>query len=137
MTKYYIDSYGSESLLLHKAFDLTLTLAKSSFLRQAAVATENKNHILSSGNWREIISERQIRILCSGRTNIERCKFYLLTKRLTPPEFTGGPVLAYGISILFLNNVIENPKVTDVIFAPQTSNDLQLFKRNNPEAISF
>jgi hypothetical protein len=137
MAVYYIDSYGGDTQLLVKGVAKVLSLAKDSRFRQAAVAAHTKNQISHSNIWEEAIGELATKNLAKGLIKIEGCTLYLLTERIDPSAFIQGPILAAAINTEFLNRVLKNRKATDVVFVPWLEEELEDFKRSNPDAISF
>lgn len=137
MAIYYIDAYGSDTQLLVRGFAQTLSLAKSSKLRQAAVAVHTKDQVSHSDMWEEAIGKIPTKNLAKGEIKIEGCTFYLLTERIDPTGFIRGPILAAAISTRLLNRVLKNRRATDIVFVPWTAEELEEFKHDNPGAISF
>jgi hypothetical protein len=137
MAIYYIDSYGSDTQLLVRGIAQTLSLARSSKMRQAAVAVHTKDQVLHSIIWEEAIGKIPTKNLAKGETKIDSCTLYLLTERIDPADFVQGPILAAAISTKFLKKVLKNRKATDIVFVPWTPEELEEFKRDNPDAISF
>ena len=137
MSIYYIDSYGSDTELLVRGIAQTLRLAKSSQLTQAAVAAHDKRQVSGSNIWEEAIGKAATKSLGAGKIIINGCTMHLLTERIDPANFTRGPVLAAAIGTKFLEKVIKNRKATDVVFVPWTPEELEEFKENHPDAISF
>jgi len=137
MAIYYIDSYGSDTQLLVKGFARLLSLTKSSKFRQAAVAAHTKDQVSRSNIWEEAIGKTPTKKLGNGELRIDGCTLYLLTERIDPSGFVQGPILAAAIGTSFLNRVIKNRKATDIVFVAWTPDELEEFKRDNPDAISF
>ncbi|HYN26237.1 MAG TPA: hypothetical protein VES69_14515, partial [Pyrinomonadaceae bacterium] len=75
--------------------------------------------------------------LGNGELSIDGCTLYLLTERIDPSGFVQGPILAAAINTTFLNRVMKNRKTTDIVFVAWTPEELEEFKRDNPDAISF
>lgn len=134
---YYIDSYGSDTELLVRGIAKTVSLAKASKLSQAAVAAHDKRQVSGSNIWEEAIGKAATKSLGAGRVIINGCTFHLLTGRIDPAGFIRGPILAAAIATKFLEKVIKNRKAADVVFVPWTPEELEEFKRNHPDAISF
>lgn len=138
MTIYYIDSYGSDTELLVRGIHKPINLAKSSGLSQAAVAAHDKRQVSGSNIWEEAIGKAATKNLGAGKTIIiNGCTMHLLTERIDPINFIRGPILAAALGIDFLEKVIENRKATDIVFVPWTPEELEEFKQNHPDAISF
>jgi hypothetical protein len=137
MAIYYIDSYGSDTQLLVKGFARLLSLSKSSRFHQAAVAVHTKDQVSRSNIWEEAIGKTPTKKLGNGELRIDGCTLYLLTERIDPSGFVQGPILAAAINTTFLNRVIKNRKATDIVFVAWTPEELEEFKRDNADAISF
>jgi hypothetical protein len=137
MAIYYINSYGSDTQLLVRGVAQTVSLAKGSKFRQAAVAVHTKDQISRSNIWEEAIGKLLTKNLAKGEINIRGCTFYLLTERIDPAGFIQGPILAAAINTKFLNRILNNRKATDIVFVPWAPQELEEFKRDNPDAISF
>jgi hypothetical protein len=138
MAIYYIDSYGSDTELLVRGIVKTVSLAKSSKLSRAAVAAHDKKQVSGSNIWEEAIGKAATKSLgTAGKAIINDCTFHLITERIDPADFIRGPILAAAIATKFLERVIKNRKATDIVFVPWTPEELEEFKRNHPEAISF
>jgi hypothetical protein len=75
--------------------------------------------------------------LGAGKVIINGYTMHLVTERIDPINFVRGPILAAAIGTKFLEKVIKNRKATDVIFIPWTPEELEGFKQNHPDAISF
>lgn len=137
MALYYIDSYGSDTELLVRGITKTVSLVRSSNLRQAAVAAHTKNQVRKSNIWEEAVGKSATKELADGKAVINGCTMHLMTERIDPAGFVQGPILAAAIATYFLNRVIKNRKATDIIFVPWTPEELDEFKRSHPDAISF
>jgi hypothetical protein len=137
MALYYIDSYGSGTDLLVRGIVKTVSLAKSSKAPQAAVAAHDRRQISGSNIWEDAVGKAATKSLAAGKVIINGCTLHLLTERIDPGDFIRGPILAAAISTKFLEKVIKNRKATDVVFVPWTPEELEEFKRNHPDAISF
>jgi hypothetical protein len=137
MSIYYINSYGGDTELLMKGVAKVLSLAKDSKFRQGAVSAHTKNQVGHSNIWEEVIGKLATKNLANGQVKIDGCTLYLLTERIDPLGFVQGPILAAAISTEFLNRVLRNRKATDVIFVPWLEEELEDFKRSNPNALSF
>jgi hypothetical protein len=137
MTIYYIDSYGSDTELLLRGIAQTINLAKSSQLFEAAVAAHDKRQVSGSNIWEDAIGKAATKSLGAGKVIINGCTMHLLTERIDPIYFVRGPILAAAISTKFLEKVIKNRKVTDVVFVPWAPEELEEFKQKHPDANSF
>ena len=137
MAVYYIDSYGSDTQLFVRGIAQLITLAKSSKFRQAAIAVHNKRRVQNSIIFEEAIGKAAVKNLVDGKVIIDGCTVYLLTERIDPSSFIQGPILASSISTKFLRQVLKNRKATDIVYVPWTPEELEEFKRDNPNAISF
>jgi|SRR5689334_5333188 len=137
MAIYYIGAYGSDTELLVRGITKTLNLAKYSKLSQAAVAAHDKKQVSGSNIWEEAIGKAATKSLGAGKVIINGCTFHLITERIDPPHFIRGPILAAAIATSFLEKVIKNRRTTDINFVPWTPEELEEFKRNHPDAISF
>jgi hypothetical protein len=137
MAVYYIDSYGSDTKLLVRGITQLIILAKSSKFRQAAIAVHTKNQVQNSIIFKEAIGKAAAKNLVNGKVIIEGYTVYLLTERIDPSGFIQGPILAAAISTKFLREVLKNRKATDIVYVPWTPEELEEFKRDNPNAVSF
>ena len=137
MALYSINSFGSDTDLLVRGLAQTLTLAKTSEHRQAAVASHTRRQLATSNIWAEAIGNVARRHLGNGELAIEGCTLYLLTPRIDPPGFIRGPILAYASITKFLQQLLYHPRATDIVYVPWTPQELADFKLYHRNAISF
>ena len=137
MALYYINSFGSDTDLLVRGLAQTLTLAKASKHRQAAVASHTRRQLARSNICAEAIGNVARKNLGNGELSIEGCTLYLLTPRIDPPGFIQGPILAYASIPKFLQQILYHPRATDVVYVPWTPQERNDFRRYHPNAISF
>jgi hypothetical protein len=134
---YFIDSHGSDTALLVKGLAKTMTLAKATVYRQAAVWSHNRHKLATSNIWEEAIGRDIRKNLAKGEVNIDGCNLFLLTPRIDPSGFIQGPILAYASSSRFLLRILYHPRATDVVYVPWTKGERDQFKCEHPNAISF
>lgn len=122
LRRYHLAATESRDLVLGSAVDRCVQLAQERSTHEMALALASKDQLI--GPLADVLGAEAVRALERDNVHVRKgLVMYLLTEKIQRRRMQ-GPVLATGISAALLGRVVMARGVTDVVFVPDSSENL-------------
>jgi hypothetical protein len=131
--KFYTNSFGSDENAVEAGLKQLIQLGKETL--QAGIAVHQEANLEPGTALARALDPQPYAVFrARGAVTFNNVKMFKMTERNNATEFRKGPILALHVSSKRLKQLMEDPRMTDIVYIPWSEEERDGFKKNNPDA---